>query len=1408
MKPCRTWKKIVLARMAWLVVPLLALGSVTLDGGLRTAGRRSGVTSERGPARPGEAPPTRTALRDLDVALQYRISAEHGRDIPAFHFRQRAGEYTADRFAPGLTAAVGAGETTFRAGSSHWSLHLAGINNARAGIAFRRREAFARAEVAGNRLELGDGMITEWYVNGPGGFQQGWTIAERMGGVRGELRLALNFAGNLTPRVVDEGRGLALRNRTGREAFSLRGLLAYDAGGKELPVRFEYGRSLAIRLDDRDAQYPIVIDPWAQVAELSASDKAADDYLSRAVAVSADGSTVVAGAGYEDPEGVTNAGSLYVFVRNGSWATGTQTAKLFRTGKATNDSLPNSVAVSADGATIVAGGASIDGGTTDAGALVVFERLTGWTDGSGNQTALLTASDPKFGGYLGWSVAISSDGSTIVGGASHANGDAADSGALYVYLKGTGWSSRTQDYKLTASGGLVNDYLGTSVGMDPEGATIAGGAYVAEGASGLVNSGAVYVYEKGTAWANGSASQTAKLSHSDAAIEDWFSNDQPGSIGVSSGGATIVVAAYKKNAVYVFEKGDGWTSRTESYKLTSTDGAALQASAIRADGNRIAAGAPSSAALYIFDKGTGWANGSSKQTQKLAGTGSMGYNVGVASGEDTAVSGAWLATVGGVTNAGAAEVFQLLSAPGTQATNVTFSNVGQTQMQIDWANGSGAKRAVFVKQTTTGSASPVDSTTYACDARFTMGAQAGTGWYCVYNGTGTTVTVTWLNANTTYRTMVTEYNGIAANELYNTSTATNNPNNQTTLPIVSKPTVTTEAATGLLATSATGNGTITATGGANATNRGVIWCPYPCSSLTIGGTNVTNVSEIGDFGTGSFTASLISLSANVRYVAQAHATNSAGTNYGSQVEFWTAAQVPAAPTVGGATASTLNVAVNANGNPTSTVFCIHETGTGNYVQSGGTLGGSCVWQTAAIWGNKTVTGLTLGTPYTFEVKARNGASVETAYGVSASGTPIVPPGVTTEAAASITPTSAVGNGTITSTGGANATARGLVYYAYTDTDKVIGNAGVTSVSESGSFGTGAFTVSLTPLGVNTQYNARAWATSPAGTGYGSRVAFWTLANAPAAPTVDHATTTTLDVAVNVNSNPSGTEFCIQETGTGKYVQADGTLGAAAVWQSAAAWGTKTVTGLTAGTTYTFQVKARNGGSTETAYGPTASGITNAAPTVTTQAAGSITATAATGNGTISATNGDHATGRGVIYYAYTDTDKVIGDAGVTSVSESGSFGTGAFTASLTPLGVNTQYNARAWATSPGGTGYGSRVAFWTLANVPAAPTVDTTTAMMFEVVVHVEVNGNPAGTEFCIQETGTGHYVQADGTLGAAAVWQIAAVWGAKTLTGLTRGRTYTFQVKARNGEYTETAFGPPATKTLPFQLILMPIYK
>jgi hypothetical protein len=122
-----------------------------------------------------------------------------------------------------------------------------------------------------------------------------------------------------------------------------------------------------------------------------------------------------------------------------------------------------------------------------------------------------------------------------------------------------------------------------------------------------------------------------------------------------------------------------------------------------------------------------------------------------------------------------------LSAPSTQASSVSFSSVSGSQFTASWTNGNGSKRAVFVKAASSGSATPVDDATYTANTAFESGTQIGsTGWYCVYNDTGTSVTVTGLSTSTAYRVQVFEYNGNAGEEVYFTDTATNNPKNQST----------------------------------------------------------------------------------------------------------------------------------------------------------------------------------------------------------------------------------------------------------------------------------------------------------------------------------------------------------------------------------------------------------------------------------------------------------------------------------------------------------------------------------------------------------------------------------------------------------------------------------------------------
>ena len=128
--------------------------------------------------------------------------------------------------------------------------------------------------------------------------------------------------------------------------------------------------------------------------------------------------------------------------------------------------------------------------------------------------------------------------------------------------------------------------------------------------------------------------------------------------------------------------------------------------------------------------------------------------------------------------------------------------------------------------------------------------------------------------------------------------------------------------------------------------------------------------------------------------------------------------------------------------------------------------------------------------------------------------------------------------------------------------------------------------------------------SIANTGTAStKVEAYTAANVPGTPVVSSPTSTSLTVDNAPNSNPAITTFAIavDDDGDGsvfnvtKYVQADGTIGASAVWQTEATWGAQVVTGLSASTLYRFKVKGGNGDNDETAFSAVATGTTSAPP---------------------------------------------------------------------------------------------------------------------------------------------------------------------------------------------------------------------
>lgn len=204
---------------------------------------------------------------------------------------------------------------------------------------------------------------------------------------------------------------------------------------------------------------------------------------------------------------------------------------------------------------------------------------------------------------------------------------------------------------------------------------------------------------------------------------------------------------------------------------------------------------------------------------------------------------------------------------------------------------------------------------------------------------------------------------------------------------------------------------------------------------------------------------------------------------------------------------------------------------------------------------------------------------------------VVAPTVTTQSASSIAATSATGNGNITATGGATADRRGFKYSTVGEQDDS------DSYDAVGGYDAGAYTKGLSSLTANTLYYIRAYATNSAGTGYGSWTTFYTLANVPGTPTVATTSATSLTITISQNSNPAATTYAIYNVTLSKYVQANGSSGDTAAWQTYSNWGGASGianTGLNANTAYYYEVKARNLESTETSFSSQAHATTSSA----------------------------------------------------------------------------------------------------------------------------------------------------------------------------------------------------------------------
>ena len=409
--------------------------------------------------------------------------------------------------------------------------------------------------------------------------------------------------------------------------------------------------------------------------KITASDKASNDQFGDLVKMSGDGLTAIVGT-YRDN---ANTGAVYIFEK-GSDNTWSQSAKITASDAATNDSFGLSASISKDGSTIIVGASGDDDSGAAAGAAYIFEKGSGWSNGSTNQSAKIVGSDTTTGDNFGSSVAISGDGSTVVVGARGKDGTTYTSaGAAYIFEKGSGWSngSTNQSAKVKREGALgppeaSSEQFGSSVAISGDGSTVVVGAPLAKVGASIP--GLVAVYEKGSAWSSGTTN-----------LSSYYTGSFGGAQGfgeivlISEDGLTILVGYRIVSAVNIYEKGDGggsgWnTSNTRHSVPWSGSAPSLGESiSLSEDGSRFIVGQntadPDSITdagqTLVFERsGSSWGDGSTNILTITAsdkeGNDQFGYSASISGDGLTVIAGAILEDPDGVSAAGSSYIYTIL----------------------------------------------------------------------------------------------------------------------------------------------------------------------------------------------------------------------------------------------------------------------------------------------------------------------------------------------------------------------------------------------------------------------------------------------------------------------------------------------------------------------------------------------------------------------------------------------------------------------------------------------------------------------------------------------------------------------------------------------------------------------------
>jgi endonuclease I len=225
----------------------------------------------------------------------------------------------------------------------------------------------------------------------------------------------------------------------------------------------------------------------------------------------------------------------------------------------------------------------------------------------------------------------------------------------------------------------------------------------------------------------------------------------------------------------------------------------------------------------------------------------------------------------------------LATEPTNYITNFMVGSVSTSSIQLTWADAVGGQVPsgyLLVANNDYQFTDPVDSIIYSDDSNLAD----GTAVINITYPSSSTYTFSALSSYTYYYFRMYSYNGDTTLRNYKTDGTIPEVQGVTQLtPVV----VTLEAAN-ITNSTADGQGNITYLGNPNPTQHGFVWDTSSNPTLAL-----STKTELGAVSTtGFFTGSITSLTPQTRFYIKAYATNSQGTSYGNEVNFYTLSNEP------------------------------------------------------------------------------------------------------------------------------------------------------------------------------------------------------------------------------------------------------------------------------------------------------------------------------------------------------------------------------------------------------------------------------------------------------------------------------------------------------------------------------------